>query len=146
MVGLVALGVVAVLYALSAGRLDRWSIGAPIVFLVAGIALGPAVTGLLDPHDSEPVKVVTELTLALILFADASTIGLRRIRGDAVIPVRVLLVGLRLTIGLGSRSPCRSSEPACLCAPASSWDGSAPVAWLRWCSCSSRRTSCASPS
>ena len=103
MIGLVALGGVAVLYAVTASRLDRWSIGAPLVFMVTGVVLGPAVAGALDaPHDSEPVKLVTEFALALILFADASTIGVRHLRGDAVIPVRLLFVALPLTIGLGA--------------------------------------------
>lgn len=100
---LVGLGVIAVLYALTAARLERWSVGAPLVFVTAGVMLSTLTAGVLDaPHRSEPVKIATEATLALILFADASTIGARRLRGDATIPARLLLVGLPLTIALGS--------------------------------------------
>ena len=100
--GLVWVGVAGALYAVVAGRLERWSIGGPLVFTLAGIALGPAGFGAIDAlTTSEPVKVVTELTLALLLFADASTLGLGQLRRHAGIPARLLGIGLPLTIVLG---------------------------------------------
>jgi NhaP-type Na+/H+ or K+/H+ antiporter len=100
--GFVAVGLVGVLYAVAAGRLERWSIGGPLVFTLAGIALGPAGFGAIDtPATNEVVELVTELTLALLLFADASTLGLVQLRRHAGIPARLLLIGLPLTIVLG---------------------------------------------
>jgi len=100
--GFVAVGLVGVLYAVAAGRLERWSIGGPLVFTLVGIALGPAGFGAIGtPSTDEVVKLVTELTLALLLFADASTLGLVQLRRHAGIPARLLLIGLPLTIVLG---------------------------------------------
>ena len=92
----------AVVYAVVAGRLERWSIGGPLVFTLAGIALGPAgFAAIKSPSTSELVKEITELTLALLLFADASTLGLGHLRRHAGLPSRLLVVGLPLTIVLG---------------------------------------------
>jgi NhaP-type Na+/H+ or K+/H+ antiporter len=101
--GLTLLGLVAIGYALVASRLERWSIGGPLVMTAAGLVLGPAGLALLEPPaSSELVKLVTELTLALLLFADASTIGLRQLTRHAGLPLRLLAVGLPLTIVLGT--------------------------------------------
>lgn len=45
--------------------------------------------------DSEAVPAITETTLALLLFADPSTIGLRELRCDALVPTRLLLSACR---------------------------------------------------
>ena len=98
----IALGVFA-LYALVAGRLDRWSVSAPIVLLSSGIVLGEG--GLKVMHitaGAESVRVVAELTLALLLFTDASTIRVREAGGDVKLPGRLLGIGLPLTIALGT--------------------------------------------
>lgn len=64
MTGLVVLGIVAVVYAVAAAKLDRVSVGAPIVFLLAGTALGSGVLGVLDlSPSSKPVELLTELPL-----------------------------------------------------------------------------------
>jgi len=100
--GVAWLGVVAVVFAIVAARLERWSIGGPLVFTVAGILLGPAALGGFDPPpSSEAFQLLTEVTLALLLFADASTIGLGELRRHAGIPLRLLAIGLPLTIVLG---------------------------------------------
>ena len=46
--GIAILLAVTVAYALLARRLDRFSISAPIVFVFAGLVLGPDGAGLLD--------------------------------------------------------------------------------------------------
>ena len=103
MTGLVVLGIVAVVYAVAAAKLDRVSVGAPIVFLLAGTALGSGVLGVLDlSPSSKPVELLTELTLALLLFADASTVSLAQLKSDVALPTRLLLIGLPLTIVLGT--------------------------------------------
>ena len=50
----------------------------------------------------EAVKVLAEVTLVLVLFSDASRVGLRDLRGDLGLCLRLLGVGLSLTIGLGT--------------------------------------------
>jgi len=92
-----------VVYAALAVQLGRWSITMPMVFVAAGFLLGPGGIGLLPiSPELEGVKEVTEITLALLLFADASTLNLRGVRDDAALPGRLLLLALPLIILLGT--------------------------------------------
>ena len=101
--GIAILLAVTVAYALLARPLDRFSISAPIVFVFAGLILGPDGAGLLDlAPDSHVVLTFTEITLAVLLFADAATVKLRDVEGDAGVPGRLLSVGLLLTIAAGT--------------------------------------------
>ena len=98
---LVALAILA--YALIAVRLDRLSISGPMVLLTVGVLLGPAGIGAVTaPETFEPFRMLAELTLALLLFSDASTIGLREAGGIAWIAGRLLAIGLPLTIAGGA--------------------------------------------
>ena len=99
----VLLVVVFVVYGLLATRLERWLITAPIFFVAAGAALGSSGADLLPLDlDSETTLMITELTLGVLLFADAATVRLREVKGDSHLPTRLLLVGLPLTIILGT--------------------------------------------
>ena len=90
-------------YAVVARRLDRLSITAPIVLVVAGTVLGAGYLNVLPANVSTAsVRLVTELTLAMILFADASTVELRQAEGDVGVPLRLLGIGLPLTMALGA--------------------------------------------
>jgi sodium/hydrogen antiporter len=101
--GLIVIAVVVVAYTLVASELDRWSISGPMVFVAAGAGLGPAGLDVLPLSlTNEAVVTVTELTLALLLFSDASTVRLREVEGDAGLPSRLLFVGLPLTIVAGA--------------------------------------------
>ena len=84
-------------------RLERFDVTAPIVFVVAGLLL---THGLLAPLSFTPppelVKALAEITLVLVLFSDASRVGLRDLRADSGLCVRLLGIGLPLTIGLGT--------------------------------------------
>lgn len=101
--GLALFSLAIVLYMAVALKLGYWSISAPLVFVACGFLLGPNVLGLVDAApDAEQVKGLTELTLALLLFADASTVSLRQVREDAQLPARLLSIGIILTIALGT--------------------------------------------
>ena len=92
-----------VAYGLLASRLERLFITAPIFFVAAGLALGPSGAGILASGlESETTLVITELTLGVLLFTDAATVRLKEVEGDASLPLRLLLVGLPLTIALGT--------------------------------------------
>ena len=92
-----------VVYGLVATRLERWLITAPIFFVAAGAVLGSSGADVLPlDFDSETTLLITELTLGVLLFADAATVRLREVEGDAHIPTRLLFVGLPLTIALGT--------------------------------------------
>src|SRR5262249_13457149 len=88
--------------ALSA-RLERFDVTAPITFVLAGLLLthGPLAVLYVAPSH-ELIKELAEFTLALVLFSDASRVGLHELRVDAGLYVRLLGVALPLTIGLGT--------------------------------------------
>ena len=84
-------------------RLERSDVTAPIAFVLAGVVLthGPlAPLGYAPSH--ETVKVLAEFTLVLVLFSDASRVGLRELREDMGLCVRLLGIGLPLTMALGT--------------------------------------------
>ena len=89
-------------YAAVSRRLDGTPITSAIVFTAIGLAVGSDALGLVDPNvSSEPVKVLAEATLAVVLFGDASRIDLRALREEVSIPARLLGIGLPLTIVAG---------------------------------------------
>jgi len=111
-----------IVYAVMARRLDRASITAPIVLVAAGTVLGGGFLDVLSLNlTAESVRLVTELALALILFADASTVPLRKAEDDAWLPVRLLAIGLPLTMALGALATR-------LVFPETSWSEAALVA------------------
>ena len=66
-------------YTLLAARLDRLWVSGPMILVTIGAVLGPSGIGLVAaPVTSEPVQLLAELTLALLLFSDASSIGLNQ--------------------------------------------------------------------
>jgi sodium/hydrogen antiporter len=84
------------------GRISGTSITPAILFAAIGIAVGPKVLGEVDLSSSGSVaRTLAEATLALVLFSDASRINLKELRRDANVPVRLLGIGLPLTIILG---------------------------------------------
>lgn len=102
-IGLAILAIVIVLYAALAVKLGNWSITMPIIFVALGVALGSGGFGLLDiAPETENVRFLTELTLALLLFADASTLSLAQVREDIAPPLRLLTVGLLGAIVVGA--------------------------------------------
>jgi len=96
-VGIFALLVI--LYVSMSARLGRAHLTGPIIFIVAGAALGRAV--LSGGADSTLIRTIAEVTLALMLFHDAAQLQPRELRRDSVFTARLLLVGLPLTIGAG---------------------------------------------
>jgi sodium/hydrogen antiporter len=84
-------------------RLERFDMTAPIVFTAAGVLLthGPLAPLGVTPT-AEVVKVLAEATLALVLFSDASRVGLHQLRGDLGLCLRLLGIGLPLSIALGT--------------------------------------------
>ena len=84
-------------------RLERFDVTAPITFVLAGLLL---THGLLAPlgyaPSPEAVKQLAEVTLVLVLFSDASRVGLRDLRHDMGLCIRLLGIGLPLTIALGT--------------------------------------------
>ena len=89
-------------FAAISGRIEGTSITAPMVFTFVGIVVGARALGLVDLEQrGEEIKLLTEATLTVVLFSDASRIDLRKLRGEAGLPARLLGVGLPLTLVAG---------------------------------------------
>lgn len=91
-----------VVWALLSDRLQRWNISAPIWFVAVGFLLANRPGGVDIGLGSQGLRELAEITLAIVLFSDAARVNVRDLRRDAGLPIRLLLVGLPLTIGLGA--------------------------------------------
>jgi sodium/hydrogen antiporter len=91
-----------IVWGLVSARFERWDITAPIAFLILGLgaANGPLALVHLNLHSSD-IRSLAEITLALVLFADASRINLKALRSEVTLPIRLLGIGLPLTLGAG---------------------------------------------
>lgn len=96
-------------YALLSRRLSRSSFTGPMMFTAAGLLAawvaideGAMVSSFALELQSDVVQVLLEGTLVIILFSDAALIDIRRVRRTAFLPTRLLLVGLPLTMILGT--------------------------------------------
>jgi len=89
-------------FAAISGRIEGTSVTAPMVFVFVGIAVGARALGLIDlEQHGEEIKLLTEASLTVVLFSDASRIDLRALRGEAGVPARLLGIGLPLTLIAG---------------------------------------------
>ena len=96
------LAVFVFLYSAVASRIERTAISGPMVFVLVGLAVGPLGLGWLGGDvDDQELRVLADITLALVLFIDAANADLGVLKRSLVIPQRMLLLGLPLTIALG---------------------------------------------
>lgn len=97
--GLVIFLVIVVIYTVVAVGLGRRSITMLMFFLAVGALIGAnGVTYLNISLSSETVKLLVGITLALLLFADSSTLRLHQLKDDAGLPARLLGLALPLII------------------------------------------------
>ena len=90
-------------YSLIAGRVERAATSGPIVFVLAGLLMGPLGLAWFDGDVSNTeLRVLADLTLALILFIDAANADLGVLKRQFRIPSRMLLFGLPGVIFLGT--------------------------------------------
>jgi sodium/hydrogen antiporter len=90
-------------YSLVSHRLERTIFTAPIVFASAGLltSLAPPWLSAVD-LEREAMLLIAEIGLVLILFTDAAHINLQLLKGNRNLPVRLLSIGMLLTILLGA--------------------------------------------
>jgi NhaP-type Na+/H+ or K+/H+ antiporter len=103
---LAEIGIIAALffgYALVSRALLGVNVTAPMVFVAAGMLCGPSVLGIatLSPV-SDVSLIVAELALVIVLFSDASRASIKGLRDDGVLAGRLLLIGLPLTMVVGT--------------------------------------------
>jgi NhaP-type Na+/H+ or K+/H+ antiporter len=100
--GVVLVGAGAILLVtVVSGRLHKAWLSEPLLATGLGVLAGLTI---LDPLELESPIVLTilELTLALVLFSDASRIDLARLRNGYSWPLRMLAIGLPLAMALGT--------------------------------------------
>jgi NhaP-type Na+/H+ or K+/H+ antiporter len=84
-------------------RLTNTSFTPAMAFVLIGLLLGPLVIDEVTvTSTSATVRTLAEATLAVVLFADASRIKLRVLRREYAVPLRLLGIGLPLTIVAGA--------------------------------------------
>ena len=76
---------------------------APMVFMTVGLLVSFFVTDIIQVSPKASyVKVLAELTLMLVLFVDASTIDREKLNQDRSLPLRMLGIGLPITMLVGA--------------------------------------------
>jgi NhaP-type Na+/H+ or K+/H+ antiporter len=96
------LAVFLLIYGAIAGRVERSLFSGPIVFTGVGFILGPDGLGVLRIEISgEGLRLLAEMTLAMVLFTDAANADFAVVRRNLGLPERLLLIGLPMTIVLG---------------------------------------------
>jgi NhaP-type Na+/H+ or K+/H+ antiporter len=101
-----ALPTVAVLllgYGAVSGRLQPTVVTQAMVFVALGLLVGNRVLDLVEVDTANQyIRLLAEATLTLVLFTDAVRINPGSLRRESVLPVRLLGVGLPLTIVAGT--------------------------------------------
>ncbi len=99
-IALVALAIL--LYGAVSARLQQTIITPPMVFTLLGILFASDYLALLTlDTETAGIHLLAEFTLVLLLFTDASRIDLRQLRREHTVPVRLLAIGMPLTILTG---------------------------------------------
>ena len=115
--------VVLFLWGVLSGRGERADLTAPIIFVAVGGLF--AASGLVDaPSVAQTLKPLVEVTLVWVLFSDAAGVAFGQVRHDLGRIVRLLGIGLPLTVvaGWAWRSGCsraRASGSPCWWPPPS---------------------------
>jgi NhaP-type Na+/H+ or K+/H+ antiporter len=99
MTPLAAFAAATLIWALVAGKLNRWSVVMPLVMATSGVICAGFVPDVVA-HDAQSAafKRVIEVSLAVILFIDATEISHEWLRKTAHLPLRLL--GIALPVGV----------------------------------------------
>lgn len=90
------------LFGVFAKRIEKSIINGPVLALALGMLFGPLGLKIIQVDlDIEGYKLIAELALALVLFSDASKANLAVLKRNAGLPIRLLFIGLPLTIIFG---------------------------------------------
>ena len=84
-------------------RLERTIITAPMIFTIAGMVLFFAAPVIVEREThTETILLISEIALVLVLFTDATRIGLRAVTKSENLTDRLLGIGMPLTIIVGT--------------------------------------------
>ena len=92
-----------IVFGLVSARLRRSVITAPMVFVSLGLLIGGAGLQIGDLQlENTAIHLLAELTLAIVLFSDASGIDFALLRREQALPIRLLAIGLPMCIVFGT--------------------------------------------
>ena len=84
-------------------KLEQSIITPPMAYVVFGLLISPWGLGLIEVNiTNEIIRIIAEITLAIVLFTDASRIQPKMLRQEYKLPLRLLGIGLPITIILGT--------------------------------------------
>jgi len=102
-IGFIAILLCVLLAAAISRRIQGTMLTLPIVYTLLGLLLGYRALDVIQlTPDSEIVQIIAELTIVLVLASDASRINLRDLIKDHSLPLRLLGIGLPLTMIFGT--------------------------------------------
>ena len=92
-----------VAYSLISRWVEKSIVTLPMIFMALGYLLSDALHLGTDPELLHSAKrLLAEITLVLVLFADACHVRFSQMRANWQLPARMLLIGMPLTIALGT--------------------------------------------
>ncbi|MGH1578836.1 cation:proton antiporter [Planktotalea sp.] len=90
------------IYSLLTNAIAKTIVTLPIIFMIVGYLCAGPIESLAEPEIlDEGKRFLAEITLVLVLFSDASHVRFKTLRQSFGIPLRMLAIGLPLTVGLG---------------------------------------------
>ena len=85
------------------GRIRNTIITLPMLYVLFGLLVGLVIRDLIGLSFDDPlVEIIAQLTLVLVLATDASRINLKSVLSSYTLPLRLLGIGLPLTMVLGA--------------------------------------------
>jgi sodium/hydrogen antiporter len=97
------LTIVVFCYAVVSGLIRRWYVAPALIFVALGVILGPAGLGLVEAGaHTQGFTVLAEVALTVILFNQASALDVRTMVRRGHLPLRLLTIGIPVTIVLGT--------------------------------------------
>lgn len=92
-------------YAVVSGLVRRWYLAPALIFLVSGMVVGPSGLGLVEVGvGTHGFTVLAQLALTVILFNQASRLDLHTVSYRGRLPLRLLVIGIPVSIALGTLS------------------------------------------
>lgn len=90
------------IYSLLTNAIAKTILTLPIIFVAIGYLCARPIETLAEPEVmNEGKRLLAEITLVLVLFSDASRVRFKALRQNFQIPLRMLVIGMPLTIMLG---------------------------------------------
>lgn len=97
------LTVMVLCYAMVSGLVKKWYVAPALIFVLAGMALGPFGFNVLEGGpDTSTFTVLAQLALTMILFNQAADLDLSAVVRRRDVTFRLLVIGIPLAIALGT--------------------------------------------